>query len=115
MQQGLFYISAQLPSENLEAVEIAILAHIRQLQAEAISEAELQRVRTIVANRYVFGNETPSDRASLYGYYQAVLGDLTPALTYPAQIQALTPQALQAAVQQYLSPDAYQAVILKPA
>jgi len=115
VQQGLFYISAQLPSENLEAVEIAILAHIRQLQVEAISEAELQRVRTIVANRYIFGNETPSDRASLYGYYQAVLGDLTPALTYPAQIQALTPQVLQAAIQQYLSPDAYQAVILKPA
>jgi len=115
VRQGLFYISAQLPSEHLEAVEVAILAHIRQLQVEVISDAELQRVRTIVANRYVFGNETPSDRASLYGYYQAVLGDLTPALTYPAQIQALTPQALQAAVQQYLSPDAYQAVILKPA
>ncbi len=115
VRQGLFYISAQLPSENLEAVELAILAHIRQIQAEPISEAELQRVRVIVANRYVFGNETPSDRASLYGYYQAVLGDLTPALTYPAQIQALTPQALQAASQQYLPPDAYQAVILKPA
>ncbi|MBW4467494.1 MAG: insulinase family protein [Pegethrix bostrychoides GSE-TBD4-15B] len=115
VRQGLFYIAAQLPSENLEAVETAILTHIRQLQVEAISEAELQRVRTIVANRYVFGNETPSDRASLYGYYQAVLGDLTPALTYPAQIQALTPQVLQAAVQQYLSPDAYQAVILKSA
>lgn len=115
VHQGLFYISAQLPSENLEAAEAAILSHLGQLQAEAISEAELQRVRVIVANRYVFGNETPSDRASLYGYYQAVLGDLTPALTYPAQIQALTPQLLQAAVQQYLSPNAYQAVILKPA
>ncbi len=114
VQQGLFYISAQLPTENLEVVEAAILEHIRQLHQELISEAEIQRVRTLVANRYVFGNETPGDRASLYGYYQAILGDLTPALTYPEQVQALTVQDLQAAVQQFLDPDAYQAVILKP-
>jgi zinc protease len=114
VQQGLFYISAQLPTENLEAVETAILEHIRQLHQELISEAEIQRVRTLVANRYVFGNETPSDRASLYGYYQAIMGDLTPALTYPEQVQALTARDLQAAVQQFLDPDAYQAVILKP-
>lgn len=114
VQQGLFYISAQLPTENLEAVEAAILEHVRQLHQELISEAEIQRVRTLVANRYVFGNETPSDRASLYGYYQAIMGDITPALTYPEQVQALTAQDLQAAVQQFLDPDAYQAVILKP-
>ncbi|MFM7423742.1 MAG: M16 family metallopeptidase, partial [Elainella sp.] len=114
VQQGLFYIAAQLPTENLEAVEAAILEHIRQLHQELISEAEIQRVRTLVANRYVFGNETPSDRASLYGYYQAILGDIVPALTYPEQVQALTAQSLRAAVQQFLNPDAYQAVILKP-
>jgi zinc protease len=114
VRQGLFYISAQLPTENLEAVEAAILDHIRQLHTELISEAEIQRVRTIVANRYIFGNETPSDRASLYGYYQAVMGDITPALTYPEQVQSLTATDLQAAVRQYLDPEAYQAVILKP-
>lgn len=114
IRQGLFYISAQLPSENLEAVEAAIIEHVRRLHSEPISEAEIQRVRTIVANRYVFGNETPSDRASLYGYYQSIMGDLTPAFNYPVQIQSLSAADLQTAAQQYLSPDAYRAVILKP-
>ena len=114
MQQGVFYISAQLPAENLPVVEAAIAQHIQQLQAEPISDSEIARIRTLVANRYVFGNETPSDRANLYGYYQAVIGDLLPALEYPARIQSLSATALQAAAQRYLSPTAYSVVTLKP-
>lgn len=113
-QQGLFYISAQLPTENIPAVEAAIQQHIRTLQTELIQESEIQRIRTLVANRFVFGNETPSDRGGLYGYYQAILGDLAPALSYPAHIQALGAIDLQQAAQRYLNPDAYRAVVLKP-
>ncbi|MBD3882734.1 insulinase family protein [Phormidium tenue FACHB-886] len=113
-QQGLFYINAQLPTENLAAVEAAIVQHIRRIQSEPISEVEIERVRTLVANRYVFSNETPSDRASIYGYYQAVMGDLAPALEYPARIQALSAEDLRAAANQYLFPEAYSLVVLKP-
>jgi predicted Zn-dependent peptidase len=103
-----------LPVENLATVEAAIAQHIRSLQTELITEAELARVRTQVANRFIFGNETPSDRASLYGYYQAMVGDLAPALNYPARIQALDVIDLQVAAQRYLTPDAYGVVVLKP-
>ncbi|NJO40373.1 MAG: insulinase family protein [Cyanobacteria bacterium CRU_2_1] len=114
MRQGLFYISAQLPIENLTVTEEAIAHHIHSLQTEPITDAEIGRVRTLVANRYIFGNETPGDRASLYGYYQAVLGDLTLALDYPTRIQSLDQADLQAAAKQYLSPEAYKVVVLKP-
>ncbi|MBE9181140.1 insulinase family protein [Oculatella sp. LEGE 06141] len=114
-QQGVFYISAQLPVENVPVVEAAIADHIRRLQAEPISVAEINRVRTLVANRYVFGNETPSDRAGVYGYYQSVVGDLAPALDYPTQIRAIDADELMAAAQRHLSPDAYGVVELKPA
>ncbi|MCU0525299.1 MAG: insulinase family protein [Elainella sp. Prado103] len=114
IRQGLFYISAQLPVENLEAVEAAILEHIHRLHVEPISAAEIQRVRTLVANRYIFGNETPSDRASLYGYYQSVIGDLQPAFNYPAIVQSMDADTLQAAACQYLDPSAYRCVVLKP-
>lgn len=113
--QGVFYITAQLPTENLEIVEQAIQQHLRMLHTELISEAEINRVRTQVANRYVFNNETPSDRASIYGYYNSVIGDLIPALEYPERIQSISAADLQNAVRQYLSPDAYRSVILKPA
>jgi predicted Zn-dependent peptidase len=113
--QGTFYISAQLPVENLEIVEAAIANHIHKLQTEPILESEIARIRTQVANRFIFSNETPSDRANLYGYYQSMLGSLEPALNYPAKIQALETNDLLAAAQKYLSPTAYGAVVIKPA
>lgn len=112
--QGIFQISAQLPVENLEEVEAAISQHIRTLHTELVTEAEISRVRTQVANRFVFANETPSDRAGMYGYYQSMVGDLAPALNYPARIQALDEVDLQMATQRYLSPDAYGIVVLTP-
>jgi len=114
-QQGMFYIAAQLPAENIETVEACILDHIGQLQTELIPEAILDRIRTQVANRFIFGNERPGDRANLYGYYYSQIGDLEPALTYPDHIQSLTAQDLQTAAQTYLSPTAYGRVVALPA
>jgi len=113
--QGVFYVSVHLPEENLADVEEAIAHHIRVLHDEPVSESEIARVRTLVANRYIFGNETPSNRAGLYGYYQSISGDVTPALNYPAHIQALDAHDLQTAARQYLSPDAYGVSTFRPA
>ncbi|MBE9034291.1 M16 family metallopeptidase [aff. Roholtiella sp. LEGE 12411] len=112
--QGTFYISAKCAVENLQAVEDAIAQHIRSLQTELVTESEIARVRRRAANRFIFGNETPSDRAGLYGYYQSMVGDLEPAFNYPASIQAQNAPELLFAANQYLAPDAYGVVVLKP-
>lgn len=113
--QGIFCISAQLPIANVALVEAAIIQHLNHLQTTIVTTAEMARMRTQVANQFIFGNETPSDRASLYGYYYALCGDLAPAFSYPDHIKALTTADLQAAVQQYLPPTAYGIVVIKPA
>jgi zinc protease len=113
--QGTFYISAHCAVENLPAVESAIAQHISKLQTEFIAASEIERVRKRVANRFIFGNETPSDRAGLYGYYQSMVGDLEPAFDYPNRIQAQNATDLMQASQKYLSPDAYGVVVMKPA
>ncbi len=112
--QGVFYISVDLPTENLGIVEAAIAQHIRTLHEEFVTEAEITRIRTQVANRFIFGNETPSDRANLYGYYQSMLADLAPALNYPQHIQSVQPVDIREAVQKYLSPDAYGVLVVRP-
>ncbi|AHJ27258.1 Mitochondrial processing peptidase-like protein [Nodularia spumigena CCY9414] len=112
--QGTFYISAKCAVENLQAVEEAIAQHIRILHTELVSEPEIARVRRRVANKFIFANETPSDRAGLYGYYQSMVGDLEPAFNYPDHIQSQDATDLMQAAQQYLSPDAYGVVVLKP-
>ncbi|WP_030008336.1 pitrilysin family protein [Picosynechococcus sp. NKBG042902] len=113
-QQGVFYISAQLPSENIPAVEAAILEQIQTIRTASILPNELERVKTQVANRFIFGNERPSDRTNLYGYYYSLLRDLEPALNYPELLQAITLETIQKSVQKYLNPEAYGIVTLTP-
>lgn len=113
-QQGVFYIAAQMPVEHLDAVEAEIVGHMDALCNQLVTEAELHRVRTQVANRYIFASETPSDRAGLYGYYQTMTGDLRHSIDYPAKIQAVSPLQIQAAAQQYLNPYAYGLVTIRP-
>jgi zinc protease len=112
--QGAFYISAQLPVEHLATVEQAIAHHIETLQTDLISEFEIAKIRTRTANQFVFGNETPSDRSGLYGYYHTLLGDLTPAIYYAHHIQAIDAEAVRLATQRYLSPTAYGVVMIRP-
>ncbi|MBN3952217.1 MAG: insulinase family protein [Nostoc sp. NMS7] len=112
--QGTFYISAKCAVENLAEVEDAIAQHIRQVQTELVTESEIARVGRRVANRFIFGNETPSDRANLYGYYQSLVGDLEPAFNYPAIIHSQDATDLMQAAKEYLSPNAYGVVVVKP-
>ena len=113
--QGVFYISAALPAENIEAVETAIAQAIKKIQTEPIAAKDIDRIRTQVANRFIFANERPSDRANLYGYYYSQLQDLAPALNYPQHIQAISATDLQLSAQKYLDPEAYGVVVMKPA
>ncbi|NJL82226.1 MAG: insulinase family protein [Chloroflexaceae bacterium] len=112
--QGAFSIAAHLDSKHLAAVEAAIAAQIRRLQSEPISEAELARIRTQVANRFIFNNERPGDRTHLHGYYYSQLGELEAAFAYPGRIQSLSAADIQACAQRYLSSDAYGIVTLRP-
>jgi len=119
--QGLFYVSANLAAtasdtqEHLAATEAAILAHITRLHETLIAPNELNRVKTQVANRYVFASETPGDRASIYGYHQAITGDVRHALNYPESIRQVSAEDVRSAVRQYLPLDAFGVMSLKPA
>jgi predicted Zn-dependent peptidase len=112
--QGIFYISATLPVENLAEVEMIIKGHIRRLQEELIPETDLNRIKIQVANRFIFANERPSDRTNLYGYYYSQLKDLEPAFNYPQNIQNLQVKTLQETAKRYLNPDAYGVVVIRP-
>jgi zinc protease len=112
--QGLFTLSATLPTENLEIVETALLEHIQQLQQDLVNPKDLEKICTQVANQFIFGNETPSDRANLYGYYHALMGDLTPAFSYTDRIRSITPEAIRQAAQKYLPTEALGILTIKP-
>jgi zinc protease len=110
---GLFTFSAQLDKQFLEPVEAAIHHQIEQIQQGAFSQEELQRAKRMLLNDFVFGTETPSQLASLYGYYQTV-AQLDLAVLYPQQLADLDAEALVRVAKQYLNPDQAVTVALHP-
>jgi predicted Zn-dependent peptidase len=94
-------------------VEAAIYHQIEQIQQGAFSQEELQRAKRMLLNDFVFGTETPSQLAALYGYYQTV-AQLDLAVLYPQQLKDLDAEALVRVAKQYLNPDQAVTVALHP-
>lgn len=113
--QGIFSIGAQLPIDQVETVEAAIIEHLERLHREPVTALELERIVRRVASGFIFSNETPSSRAGLYGFYQTMVGRLDVALDYPNLIRRLDPEQLQGAVRRFLPTDAYRALVVRPA
>lgn len=112
--QGLFWISAQLPAENIPAVEAAVLTQLQTLQNELVTAAELDQIKRQTINQFIFENETPSSRAGLYGYSHAVLGNLAEGLSYTDRIQTITKTALQMTARTFLPISRYQTLRMYP-
>ncbi|MGY2716242.1 zinc protease [Thermostichus sp. MS-CIW-19] len=111
---GLFCISAQLEVEDLAQVESTILHEIEKLQQDGIGQAELDRARRMLTHELLFSAESPSQLASLYGYYETLVG-VQRLQEYLELLQAFTPAQIRELAQQYLSPQAYVVALLKPA
>ena len=112
--QGTFQVFAKLNVEDVAIVEQAIREHILQLHETPVTDEELAKIRVQVSNRFIFGNESPKERAGIYGYYDRIVGSLEPALNYPDLIKSITKEDIQAAVRKYLNPNAYGILIVKP-
>jgi zinc protease len=112
--QGLFWVSAHLPVENVEIVKAAILEHIQRIQDESVSLLELTQVQRQTVNSFIFENETPANRAGLYGYAEAIVGDLATGLSYTDRIRAVSQAAVQNAAQQFLPVKAYRSLLMRP-
>jgi predicted Zn-dependent peptidase len=114
LAQGVFYISAQLPTENIPQVERRIIEILRSLHDELLTEAEIARVSRQAANRFIFTNETPSDRSNLYGYYHTLFQDISMGMEYPAIIKSISAEDVQTAAKAYLNPQGYGVLVVKP-
>lgn len=112
-ESSLFTISAWLEPQYLSAVEDLICDRLLAVQAEMVSEAELERCKRLLCNDYAFSTETPSQLAGLYGYYHTI-ATAEMAVAYPDKIKSFQPEDLQRLACQYLSPHYYAVASLKP-
>ncbi len=58
--------------ERIQEVKRTIAAEMRRLAEEPIPPAEFASAKRLLAAGYIFANETPSDRATTLGFYEAI-------------------------------------------
>ena len=112
--QGLFWIAAQLPQNNLNLVKDIILGHVQRLHDEWVDRDRLAQIQKQMANQFIFENESPSSRAGLYGYHEAIANDLSAGLEYSQRIRHVTTEDLKDAASNYLQDNNYRCLRFVP-
>ena len=111
---GLIAVTAQTDAGSLARVEAEILAEIRRVRDEGVTERERRRAITVAEAQHEFGNETAEGRARALGRAETVWR-LEDELAYLDRVRAVALADLQAVARKYLDPDRYVRVTFVPA
>jgi len=90
--------------ENVEKAEQLVMAKIKEMREQPISQEELARAKRSLEGSYAFQNETFSGRANTLGFYESIR-DYKFATNYIANVRAVTAKDVQDVVRKYLDPD----------
>lgn len=110
---GLMTITALLETEDLDLVESIICDRLWELGSEPVSDKELARAKRLLISDDTFAKETPSQLASIYGYYNTI-NCLQDCFAYSRFVTEFSAEELQHLARAYLSPERYASVKLKP-
>lgn len=70
--RALFGLWAVCPPDRVPEVQKAIRVELLRIASEGVTERELALAKRLLAAGYAFANETPADRASTLGFYEAI-------------------------------------------
>jgi zinc protease len=110
---GVVTVIARLEPANLERAEASILAVIRKVRAEGVSEAERQRAIITAESTYAFDIETAEGLAKTYGQAEATW-TLADELAYLGRLRQVTAAEIQAVAGRYFGDDSYARVRFVP-
>jgi zinc protease len=111
---GEFGIQAELSPANIPAAKAAILAELRRVVAEKVTEAELKRAKRQKVSTHIFALQTVEKQAASLGgdllsTYDPEFSDL-----YVTRIQQTTPDQMLAAAKRYFDEERLCVAILRP-
>ncbi|MGH7368131.1 MAG: M16 family metallopeptidase [Candidatus Rokuibacteriota bacterium] len=109
---GALGVTAQLDRGDEEAVERGILAEIRRLQSDGVTEEELARAITASEAERVFARETVEGLALAYGRAETTWS-LEGERGYVERVRAVTREQVQEAARHYLT-DSYARLAFVP-
>lgn len=100
---------------TLEEVEKAVDAEIARLQADGVTDAELEKAKNRYVRAMIFARDSAAGMANIYGATLATGGTVEDVKKWPDRIRAVTAAQVQAVAKKYLSPSHSVAGYLLPA
>lgn len=98
-----------------EELETAIYEEIERLQAELVSEEELQKIHNQARASFFSTLASDSGLAKNMAYYELFRGGWENLLAYPELIQSVTAEEIRETARKYLRPERRTVAILAPA
>jgi zinc protease len=112
--RGLFVVSARLDPKNVEPATAAIWTEIRRLQAELVSDEELNQAKRQKVAEHVFGHQTAEQIAEAMAQDFMATGDAHFSDNYVARIQEVTEDQLRDVARRYLRPECTGTMLIVP-
>lgn len=110
---GVFLIMAMCaPDASLEVLEKEILTQLDKLKNGEVTQAELDKVKINTKAEFIYGLESSSSVAELYGDYY-VKGNIKPLLEYEEKLDKITLKDISDTAKKYFDHNFSTTVILK--
>lgn len=110
---GLVTVTAQLDPANVQRVEAEVLAEIRRIRDQGVTDAERGRALTAAEARHEFETETAEGRARTLGHAETVWR-LESEMAYIDRLREVTREGIRLAARRYLDPDRYVRLAFVP-
>jgi zinc protease len=111
---GLFFVSAALDGEKLDAFRGAIWEEFRRFRDDGPTPRELERAKTMLFTSEAFSTETTTGRTGNAGYLYTLTGSTELEETYLDRIKAVTADDLVRVARECLDEEAANEVIIQP-
>jgi len=110
---GLFiFLASCNPGVKAEDVEAELIEQIELIKNKPVTKAEIDKVKINTKADFIYSLESSTSVANLFGSY-LVRGDLTPLLTYEANVQEVDVKKVKEIANKYFNFDKSTTLILK--
>lgn len=110
---GLVSVIARLDPRQAARAEASVLAVLRQIREQGVTEAERQRAIVTAESSYAFDIETAEGLAKTYGQAETTW-TLDNELAYLSRLRQVTAAEIQAVARKYFRDDNYARVLFTP-
>jgi zinc protease len=104
-QDGIFVAEGTLPptSQDYDGVTKALTEQLQKIQAEGITDVELEKARNQLIKQMVTTNLSIDSKARMLGVAAVTIGDVSTVNTRMEEIRSITKEDIQRAAKEYLN------------